>query len=168
MPVNLRPEAWRYDVVGMYALFESVTTEPSHRRDPTTTVERVAEQTAERKRPDRAAAFLESLELIPSGTPADLKRRLPALLRGPGRGLLDTAMLSNLGRIPEPLPGLDGEEPAAVWFSPPAWRATPLGVGVATVGGTIRLAFRYLRTTFDADAAAAFASLYLECLDEAA
>ena len=168
MPVNLRPEAWRYDVVGMYALFESVTTEPAHRQDPAATLERVADQTAELERPDRAAAFLESLELIPHGTPVGLEQRLPELLRGPRRGLLDTAMLSNLGRIPAPLPGLDGEEPAAVWFTPPAWKPTPLGVGVATVGGTVHLGFRYLRTTFDDDAAAAFASLYLDQLDEAA
>jgi hypothetical protein len=52
---------------------------------------------------------------------------------------------------------------------PPGLEADPpLGVGVATVGGTVHLGFRYLRTTFDDDAAAAFASLYLDQLDEAA
>lgn len=164
MPVNLRPSEWRYDAVGMYALFESVTTRADDRRDPDATVERVAEQTAELKEPERAAAFLESLELIPAGTPVGLKQQLPAFLRGPGEGLLDTAMLSNLGRVPEPLPALEGTEPGSVWFSPPAWRPTPLGVGVVTVGETIHLCFRYVRSTFDGEAAVAFANLYLDRL----
>lgn len=164
MPVNLRPVAWRYDAVGMYALFESVSTGPDDRADPAATLAGVADQTAELKEPDRAAAYLESLELIPPGTPVGLKQRFPELLRGPGRGLLDTAMLSNLGRVPEPLPALDGSEPGAVWFSPPAWKPTPLDVGVVTVGDTIHLCFHCVRSTFDREGAVAFADLYLDRL----
>lgn len=165
MPVNLRPPEWRYDAVGMYALFESVTTGPADREAPAATLERVAEQTAALKERDRAAAFLESLELIPRGTPVRLKQQLPELLRGPGKGLLDTAMLSNLGRIPEPLPGLSDEAGDEVWFSPPAWQPTPLGVGVATVDGDIRLSFRYVRSTFDRAAGESFADSYVDRLE---
>ena len=164
MPVNLRPREWFHEVVGMYATFESVTTRADHRADPRRTVERVADQTSDLKERSRAAALVESLELIPPATPVGLKQRLPHLLRGPGRGLLDTAMLSNLGRVPEPLPALSGEAPEALWFSPPAWLPTPVGVGVATVDGTVHLSFRYLFTTFDREAAEAFADRYLERL----
>lgn len=199
MPVNVRPEKWFYEVVGMFTLFESITTRPRHREDPRTTLQQVTEQTTAIKEGDRAAAFLESLDLIPGLTPVGLRGQLPALLRGPGEGLLDTAMLSNLGRVPGPAPSLDGgasdggssgggpssgespgdgpsdggssdggspdaASPGALWFSPPCWRPTPLGVGVATVDGTVRLVFRYATTTFDREAAEAFADRYLERL----
>lgn len=166
MPVNVRPREWFYEVVGMYALFESVTTKPRHREDPRATLERVTEQTTAIKEDDRAAAFLESLDLIPSITPVGLRQQLPEFLKGPGEGLLDTAMLSNLGRVPEPALSLDGEGPAPMWFSPPCWQPTPLGVGVATVEGTMRLVFRYVTTTLDRAAAESFADLYLERLPD--
>lgn len=166
MPVNVRPDEWFYEVVGMYTLFESVTTKPRHREDPRETLERVTDQTAAIKADDRPAAFLESLDLIPSVTPVGLKRQLPALLQGPGRGLLDTAMLSNLGRVPDPAPSLAGDDPETLWFSPPCWEPTPVSVGVATVDGSIQLVFRYMTTTLDRTAAESFADLYLDRLAE--
>jgi NRPS condensation-like uncharacterized protein len=164
MPVNLRPSTWYYDVFGMYALFESVETRPRHRERPAQALERVVEQTTEIKERDRATAFLESLELVPAFTPVGLKRQSPALLRGFGRGLVDTAVLSNLGRVPEPAPRLCDDSPAPLWFSPPCWDLTPLAIGVVTVGDRIRLVFRHTYEALGDDAAAAFAETYFDAL----
>lgn len=165
MPVNVRPREWFYEVVGMYTLFESVTTGPGHRRSPEATLERVVEQTTAIKRDDRATAFLESLDLIPSATPLAVRRLLPELLRGPGRGLLDTAMLSNLGRVPDPAPSLTDDGPEELWFSPPCWEPTPLGIGVATVDGKMQLVFRHMFTTMDRRAAGRFADRFEASID---
>lgn len=164
MPVNLRPRDRFYDGVGMYALFERVTTRPSDRRTTDATVAAVAEQTSDRDPRERAASLNDALDLIPPGTPVGLKRHLPAALRGPGERLLDTAMLSNLGRVPDPGPTLgDGDE--RLWFSPPAWAPTPLGVGVVTHADTVTLVFRHLRAHLDRPAGDAFADRYLETLE---
>lgn len=165
MPVNVRPREWFYEVVGMYTLFESVTTGADHRRSPGATLERVVEQTTAIKQDDRATAFLESLDLIPSLTPLGVRRLLPELLRGPGRGLLDTAMLSNLGRVPAPAPSLTDDGPSELWFSPPCWEPTPLGIGVVTVDGSMQLVFRYASTTMDRGAARRFADRYVGSID---
>jgi hypothetical protein len=161
MPMNLRPTEWFYDVVAMYAMFESVETQARDRRDARTAVRTVAEQTTELKQRDRAAALYEVLQMIPPDTPVGLKQHLPELLRGPGRRLLDTAMLSNLGRLPM-VPSLAEDAEEDIWFSPPTWRGTPIGVGVATYEGQVSLSFRYRRDLFDDPAAEDFADYFVE------
>jgi NRPS condensation-like uncharacterized protein len=168
MPVNLRPSAWYYDVFGMYALFESVETRPRHRKTPAQALERVVEQTTEIKERDRAAALLESLELVPTFTPVGLKRQSPELLRGFGRGLVDTAVLSNLGRVPDPVPRLSEGGPGALWFSPPCWGPTPLSIGAVTVGDRLRLVFRHTYDALSDDAGTAFAETYFDALAQVA
>jgi NRPS condensation-like uncharacterized protein len=158
MPVNLRPEEWFYDVFGMYALFESVVTRPRQRVGPQAAIQTVRGQTEAIKRTDRAAAVLESLSLVPDVTPVGLKRRSPELLRGPGEGLVDTIMLSNLGRIPE-MAGIGSAEPT-LWFSPPSWQPTPLSIGVVTAGETTSITFRHMLTAVDEPAATEFADCF--------
>ncbi|WP_336326193.1 hypothetical protein [Halovenus sp. HT40] len=158
MPVNLRPEEWFYDVFGMYALFESIVTRPTHRDDPQSAVEAVRSQTTTIKQEQRAAALLESLNLVPNVTPVGIKRRSPELLRGPGESLVDTVMLSNLGRVPE-LSGIGEAEPT-LWFSPPSWQPTPVSIGVVTAGGTMQIVFRHMYTALDDAAAIEFADCF--------
>lgn len=165
MPVNLRPEEWSYQVMAMYSSFESVETHTRHRHDPADALETVADQTDDLKERDRAAALYNALRYLPPGTPVELKRQLPQALRGPGRHLNDTALLSNLGNIPGyPSVAEDSEERA--WFSPPAWEGTPVSFGVATVDGQINLFCRYLLSQFDADAADRFVDCYVEHVEE--
>lgn len=166
MPINLRPRDWFYDVFGMYAIFGSVSTKSAHRGDALSTVRRVSSQTEELKERDRAAAYVESLNLIPPTTPVGLRGQLPEFLKGPGERLLDTAVLSNLGRVPEPLPALEGDKPESVWFSPPCIDGMPVGIGVATAGGEMHLSFRHTFDQFDGDAARRFADTYVENLAE--
>jgi NRPS condensation-like uncharacterized protein len=165
MPVNLRPTEWFYDVVGMYALMEQIETRSRDRRDPRRTVETVADQTTAVKESDEIAALYEALEAIPPGVPVGLKGQLPHLLRGFGNRLMDTAVLSNLGRLPAS-PSLSDDEGDSLWFSPPCMKALPVGIGVATTGGTVRLVFRYTVEQFDADAAERFADCYLAHVEE--
>lgn len=164
MPVNLRPREWFYEGVGLYTLFESVVTDAEDRRDAASVLDRVTRQTRAIKAQRRYLGLLEWLNLVPSGTPLWLKKRVPKLLGGPGKRLFDTAVLSNLGRLPEPLPTLSGESPESLWFTPPCWRPTPVSIGVVTVGEEMHLGFRYAQSAFDPGEADAFADRYVERL----
>ena len=165
MPLNLRPRKWFYDVVGMFTAFDSITTRQRDRQDPRTTLQTVVDQTRRIKDRDRATVPHEALKLVPPGTPVGLKQRFPELLNGPGRRLVDTAVLSNLGRIPDPLPGFAPDDDPSLWFSPPSITPSPVGIGVGTVDGTVHVTGRYHRNRFDTDAAAAFTDRYLDCLE---
>jgi hypothetical protein len=152
-------------VMAMYTMFESVRTGRSHRRDPRDTLERVAEQTTRIKEDDRPASLYRAVELLPPGTPVTLKAALPEILRGPGRRLTDTALLTNLGNIPvTPSLGTDSEE--IPWFSPPTWDATPVGFGVATIDGQLTLFGRALLSHFDEAAAEQFTDLYVDHIEQ--
>ncbi|WP_139171069.1 wax ester/triacylglycerol synthase domain-containing protein [Halorientalis regularis] len=166
MPINLRPDDWFYQVAGMYSMFESVETRTRDRTDHMTAAREIGEQTEELTERDRAAALYKILEMLPPGTPVELKRQLPRLLRGPGRRLLDTAMLSNLGRIPA-MPSLEPDAEERPWFSPPAWRGTPVSIGVATFQGEVNLSFRYLRSQFDQQAGEEFADYVVDHVERA-
>lgn len=164
MPMNVRPEATFYDGVGMYTLFDSVDTRPRHRQGPATAVERVADRSDAIEASDRQFGYLEWWHLLSAVAPPAVRRRVPPLLFGPGEPLLDTAVLSNLGRVPA-LPGLPGGDLERLWLTPPCWPPTPLSVGVVTVGDRLHLGFRYERSVFDADDAATFADRYRERLE---
>ncbi len=167
MPVNLRSEEWFYDVVGNYALFDRVSTRPRHRQTPGETVEAVAGQTREIKESDTPVALLESMNLIPGETPVALRGRLTEFLRGPGEGLMDTAVLSNLGRTPEP-PAFSGDAPETLYFSPPCWGPTAVGVGAVSCDGSLYLSLRHTIGHLDREAAEEFMGVYLEELEEVA
>ena len=163
MPVNARPSEWFYEGIGMYAPFVSVTTHPSSRRDPARTLRKVARQTRQVKRRDGAAWVTEALDLFPPWLPVGAKRAVPRLLETTDYRFLDTAVLSNLGRVPS-FPGFEAESPAELWFSPPTMMPMGVGVGVATHEGALRLSVRYSRRQFDAAAAERFTDAYVERL----
>lgn len=162
MPVNLRPTEWFYDVVGNYVLFDRVATRPRHRDDVRSAVAEVARQTHEIKHAETHVGLLESMKLIPRGTPVGLRGRLTEFLRGPGEGLMDTAVLSNLGRAPEPVEfGSD----AALYFSPPCRAATSVAIGAVTVDGTLYLVLRHTLEHLDRAAAERLMDVYMDELD---
>ena len=167
MPMNVRPGDAFYDGVGMYTLFDSVDTEPSHRRDAAAALERVADRTGAIKAAGSQFGYLEWWRLFSAVAPPSVRSRVPPLVFGPGEPMLDTAVLSNLGRLP-PLPGLTDGDVERPWLTPPAWPPTPLSVGVLTAGDRLHLGFRYERSVFDADDAAAFADRYRERVESMA
>jgi NRPS condensation-like uncharacterized protein len=157
MPVNLRPGEWRNEVVGNFASYVTVHLAADEQED----LERAIEATAERTRrikDDGVAGLIVDLLQFPTVLPNGVKRRLQELIPLTGNRTVDTAVLSNLGRL-DALPGV-----RAVWFSPPGRMPLGASVGVATLAGELFVALRYRHALFDARAAAAFAALYREVL----
>jgi hypothetical protein len=146
----------------MYAPFVSVDTKPRHRSSPGAAVERVVEQTARLKSHAGTGWVTDALKPPSSGLPIGARRLVPGLLGATQYRFVDSAVVSNPGRVPE-VPALGGEaDTADLWFSPPSMM--PLGFGVATLDGEVRPVTRYGQQQFDRDAAERFTALYLERL----
>jgi NRPS condensation-like uncharacterized protein len=165
MPVNLRPQEWFNQVMAMYSMFESVRTGRGDRRDEAETIREISRQTSRIKERDRAEALYKALTLLPDDVvPVSVRQQLPEVLRGPGQRLADTAILTNLGNIPTyPTVGDDTEDEPI--FSPPAWRGTPVGLGVATLDNEVNLMARYMLTKFDADGAGRFMDTFADTVE---
>jgi NRPS condensation-like uncharacterized protein len=158
MPVNLRPEAWRTEVVGNFASYVSVRFDREEQTDLPTAVGAAAKRTRRIKAQGAAGLIVDLLELPTGMLPSALKQRLQDLIVLTGSRLVDTAVLSNLGRL-EHVPRLGDEEGAVrrVWFSPPGRMPLGASLGVATYRDELCLTLRYRHALFDAPSAAAFA-----------
>ncbi|WP_136717710.1 condensation domain-containing protein [Halorientalis salina] len=162
MPINIRPEDHFYSVAGMYTMFESIHTRKKHRENPMDAAREIAEQTSKVKERDRASAPYKLMRMFPDAIPLSLKQQLPELLRGPGERLWDTAMLTNMGKIPM-MPSLSGEGgQERPWFTPPVWKGTPVGIGVATYGDQVTFTMRHRREVLGEDAAETFSDYFLD------
>lgn len=160
MPVNVRPADRLWDVVSNLTSNVTVSTAPDDRVDLATATAAVARQTCQTRRNIRAYGLYDLLDAIRKA-PAPVKRAVPRLVRLTGDRFVDTAMLSNLGRVPDPptLNAKPGSEPSELWFSPPCDPACSVCLGVATSGARLALVARYRYDQFDADAAAEFTDL---------
>ena len=160
MPINVRPADRAWDVVSNLTSMVSVSTGPDDRVNMTTATAAVAEQTSEMRRNNRAYGLHDVLEATKKA-PLVVKRAVPKLIQLTGDRFVDTAMLSNLGRIPEPptLPDRNGSEPPELWFSPPCDPACSVAIGVATIDQRLTLVTRYRYDQFDATAAEEFTDL---------
>jgi NRPS condensation-like uncharacterized protein len=159
MPVNLRPADWSSEGIGNFAACVRVPVAP-RRLSPAEVIATVARQTRRIKQQRRAGLAVDLLSLS-SPLPTAAKRHFRHLLPLTGNSIVDSAVLSNLGRVMA-LPALPSGAGAArgVYFSPPG--PMPLGValGAATAGDRLSITLRYRHAQFDASAAAAFADLY--------
>lgn len=162
MPVNLRPRAWWHEVVGNFSLMVPVVSGPGDRDNPATTLAAVSRRTREVKEDGTAALLLAFLARV-QRLPLRLRRALASFLdRDP---FAPTAVLSNLGRVDEPLSfGPEAGEVADLWFSPPVKMLPGLAVGAVTAGGRLRLVFRYRHPLFGEEAAVRFAGRYAAAL----
>jgi NRPS condensation-like uncharacterized protein len=163
MPINLRPAEWRYEVVGNYASYVSVHLAGDDLVDLGSAIAAAAEKTR-RIKDDGIAGLLIDLFEAPTALPTGIKKRLQTLIPLTGNLAVDTAALSNLGRL-ESVPDL-GEAGAvrAVWFSPPGRMPLGTSLGIATLEGELFVTLRYRFSQFDADAAAEFGSLFRRVL----
>ncbi len=94
------------------------------------------------------------------------KLGLVAAMPVTGNRLVDTAMVSNIGRVAEPPSfGTDAGPTVGLWFSPPARMPLGLTIGAATVADRLHLVFRYRHRLFDADASGRFADRFVAELD---
>jgi NRPS condensation-like uncharacterized protein len=160
MPVNLRPPERFWEVVGNFASMVPISTQQADRVDMGTAATAVAAQTREIRREIRARGLVDLFD-VATRSPVGIKRatsRLVPFLGG--ERLIDTAVLSNLGRLTEP-PTLDGQPPEQLGFSPPCDRVCSVGIGVVTVAQSLMLSVRYRRELFDRAAAEAFTEQFV-------
>ena len=163
MPINLRPPEWRYEVVGNYASYVSVHLSGDDLTDLDSAVAAAAQKTQRIKDEGVAGLIIDMFE-APTVLPTAIKKRLQTLIPLTGNLAVDTAALSNLGRL-ESVPDLGEAGPVkAVWFSPPGRMPLGVSLGVATLGDELFLTLRYRFSQFDAGAAAEFASLFKRVL----
>lgn len=161
MPVNVRPaEQWN-ETVANITYFVSVSTVPGERATTSDAVAAITRQTTSVKERGTAAALREILFASPALL-IEVKRRMPALLGFGGNRFVDTAVLSNVGRVRDPIPFGALGPARELWFSPPCRMPLGLGMGVATYEGRMFLMFRYRHLQWSPAAAARFADLYLE------
>jgi NRPS condensation-like uncharacterized protein len=166
VPANLRPKEWREEIVGNFSLPARISTTTRDRRSPDRALRAVAAQTKRKKQVGMGTAFIELLgqtRLLPLWAKRVMVMALPLT----GNRLVDTAMLSNLGRVDTPPSfggGAGGGEVEELWFSPPARMPLGLTIGAATVAGRLHLVLRYRHRQFDHDAATRFADTYLRKL----
>jgi NRPS condensation-like uncharacterized protein len=161
VPSNLRPHQWRHEMVGNFSLPARISTSRRHRRTPGSTLSAITAQTRRKKTAGFGTALLEVLNRSPL-LPLWAKQALVALLPLSGNRLVDTAMLSNLGQISEPLDfGPEAGETTEVWFSPPARMPLGLAIGTVTAAGRLHLAIRYRHRLFGSEAAQRFSDRYI-------
>jgi NRPS condensation-like uncharacterized protein len=159
MPVNVRPPDRFWETVSSITSMVTVSTAPNDRTNLATATAAVSKQTNRIQRTNRAYGLYDLLNLTKKA-PLLLKRVASRLL--PPR-FVDTAMLSNLGRIPDP-PSFDtdpGSPASELWFSPPCDPTCRVAIGVATSGTRLALVTRYRHDQFDANAAEEFTDLLM-------
>jgi NRPS condensation-like uncharacterized protein len=148
-------------MVGNFTLPARVATTPADRRSLDAALAAVTACTRRKKESGMGTALLELL-CRSKVMPLWGKQALVGLLSATGNRFVDTAMLSNLGRLDDaPSFGPDDGRLTELWFSPPARMPLGLTVGAATVSGRLHLVFRYQRCLFGREAARTFADQYL-------
>jgi NRPS condensation-like uncharacterized protein len=165
MPVNLRAAEWRNEIVGNYASYVSVHFGAEEQTDMNAAVAAARARTREIKTRGAAGLVIDLLELPTATLPTAVKRRFQDLISLTGSRLVDTAVLSNLGRLEAaPALGDSAGEVRRVWFSPPGRMPLGASLGAATYGDELFLCLRYRHALFDSDAATAFTALLRDTL----
>ena len=166
VPANLRPSAWRNEVVGNFTLMTRLSTTSRQRLTPRRALAALTAQTRRKKRTGMGTALVELLGASPL-LPLWAKSALSPLIRLTGNRLVDTAICSNLGRLDENLWfGDEVGEATALHFTAPGRMPCGVSVGAVTVAGRLHLAFRYQRAQFEDEAAARFTDRYVAELGE--
>ena len=138
------------------------------RADPARLLAHVAAQTRAGKQRTSGGLDATSRLLAAGWAPAAIKRpaaRLARRIAAPA--CTDSALLSNLGAMPDP-PWFSGSGAGPVWFCGPAQMPRGLGVGAATTAGRLHLCVSYRHALLDRAAGADFTELYCQALGELA
>jgi NRPS condensation-like uncharacterized protein len=168
VPVNARAERNRWTGPGNQSRLIRVTASGRDRADPGRLLARVAAQTRAGKQRPSGGLDATSRLLATGWAPAAVKRAAARLARRIAAPVCtDTALLSNLGVLPDP-PSFSGDGTEPVWFSGPAQMPRGLGVGAVTTAGRLHLCVHYQHALLDRSAAADFTALYCRTLGEMA
>lgn len=160
VPANLRPPRWREEVVGNFSLPARIATGPAERITPAAALQAVTSQTSRKKRTGMGTALLQLLDAS-QWLPLWAKQAGLAAIDLTGGRFVDTAILSNLGRVGAPSFDEEAGETEDLWFSAPGRMPLGLSLGVLTVSGRLHLVFRYDHRLFGAAAGEEFAEEYL-------
>jgi NRPS condensation-like uncharacterized protein len=163
MPINLRPPEWRLDIVGNFASYVSVRLGS---RDQTAldAATQAAAASTRRIKDGAIGGLIVDLFGPPTMLPIGLKRRMQDLIPLTGNVVVDTAVLSNLGRL-EHVPHLgDAGAVRELWFSPPGRMPLGAALGAATLDERLFITLRYRHAQFDAQAATQFLTEYKRTL----
>jgi NRPS condensation-like uncharacterized protein len=162
MPVNLRPAEWRHEVVGNFASYVSVRVSADDHGDLEGAIAAAAESTRRIKDGALAGVIVElfGAPLVPNA----IKQRMPDLIPLTRDLVVDTAVLSNLGRVGDVPSFGDAGAVTELWFSPPGRMPLGASLGAATLGERMFLTLRHRRAQFDAEAAAEFLATYRQVL----
>ena len=161
VPVDLRNLPWADHVVGNFSVTARISTAPGDRSDPTAALAAVTAQTARNIRTRTGHALIDALDrngLLP------LWARQSVVVLQPltANHLLDSAVLSYVGRIDEPPSfGADAGDTTELWLSTPARMPHGLSIGAVVLAGRLHLTFRYPRRLFGAEAVRRFAECYV-------
>jgi NRPS condensation-like uncharacterized protein len=165
MPVNVRRPEWSADVVSNLVSYVSVSTTAGQRPDLRTAAVAVSRQTGPFRRSVRSGGTQDLLRML-GPVPLGIKRVMPHLLSLTGGRLVDSAVVSNLGK-PAQVPSFTGQPPSDLYFTPPYWSAAAVAVGVITSSDSLHLGVRHRLQTLDAAAGRRFTDLLVSCLTDA-
>jgi NRPS condensation-like uncharacterized protein len=164
MPINARP-ADQQQAPGNHSRIVAVqVTAPAPADETPFLLMEVARQTKTARQTRGPQVGIATRALATAPCPTWLKRWLVrAALRLAGPALCDTAMLTNLGNIPDPPDfGLSGTPTMA--FSVAAQMPRGISIAAITAGGRMQIGLRYNRALLDETAAARFAAGYQRAL----
>ncbi len=168
VPVNDRDPRRRWEGPGNQSRLVRVTSRPGQRADAASLLTHVAAQTRAAKRQPRPGLDAASRLLAIGWAPIVVKRHAVRLARRLAQPVCtDTALVSNLGVLPEP-PSFSGTGREPLWFAGPAPMPRGLGIGAVTVAGQLHLCVHYQHALLNATAAAAFTAGYCRAIAELA
>jgi NRPS condensation-like uncharacterized protein len=166
VPVNGRPPERRTEPLGNLCRLSTVVTTAVDRADPHRLVARVATQNPRVEWSGGSPVGAMAWTLGNRWLPVAFKALLTSAATRLGGHLIDTVLLSNLGRLTD-VPHFGDAGPAvAAHFSGPAPMPRGLSLCAVTVDERLHLCFRYRYALLDDDAAGRFAVAYVQSLHD--
>ena len=164
MPVNVRPAAWRSEVLGNFAPWIGVRVAEREQRDLASATAAVARRTGRIKARGLAGMLVDLWEPAYE-LPVAVKRVIEPLLARASRFTVDTAELSNMGHVTG-LPHALGDagEITSFWWTPPGWPKLGASFSAVTFASRLCIGLRYRAAVLDAAGASELAGLYREAL----
>lgn len=164
--MNFRPITWRQEGVGNFSLWVNVATKPADRASYEGALAAITGQTQKYKSDETAGLLVDLLNLA-QALPQPVRKSLTNLMPLTGNFVVDTAVLNNLGRVPDiPDPAGRAGRITGIRFSPPTRMPMGVAAGVVTLRGELTITFRYRRAQFDRFAAEAFRDNFLALVEE--
>jgi NRPS condensation-like uncharacterized protein len=160
---SLRPEEWRFEVVGNFSTYVSVSLPEEAQTSFARASQEVCSQMARLKEAGAAGAVIDLIDLplrLPAAVKARLHRLFPVFARS------ETTTLGNLGRLP-PMPAMgDAGRVTELYLTAPVARKTCVTLCTVSMDDRLFLGLRYRKEDFDAAATREFGALLRSILLE--